>query len=328
LAGSQTVDAFRLQLETNGDITVRNTSGTTVTNGTISTPVSADTQHYFEFYFQNSNSGAWELFIDGTSVGSGTGEDFLGATLGGFNFRNPGNLDGNIYFDDFYWGSGATSSADRLSNLGGTARTAIDEMPEVFGYQGGKGTDDPDFDNAGVVGGTTLDFGPWSSVGERPFVDFPEIRYTTTAIENGCIAFDDTNASGDSPGPSSGSDDVSGTIVAASFIWRAQRTGGSGTAQMGIFGKFDGTGNADVSETADFDLTTSASNHFELTELSTRAPLATDDIVMGISKSAGGQDFLGHEMQAFLLHVPDAAAGGATLTAEQGSFSLLSSDRK
>lgn len=293
--GAGTNNAIILSLDTNGDVLVRDVTNTTVTNGTITSPLTVNTWHYFELYFQNLDSGAWELLIDGLSVGSGTGEDFTGGnTLDEFWLRNSGGNLGNIYFDDFYWLSGATAASDRYG-----------PGVSVYGYQTGLASATPDFDSAGVAGGNALDAGNWNNAGERVWSDTNVAQYTATAQLDGCVAFNDTNSGGDGPGPSSGSEIVSGTIKGAKFAWRGDRSGGSGTTHSIVYGKYDGVGNMDDAPQVDAVtlLSGTLTNFFRVTETATRVPTASEDFVMGLDKSSGGRDWDCYEMQAFLLHV-------------------------
>ena len=303
-----------------GNLAVRDAAGTVLVN--LSAPFTADTWHYIEMYFQNVGSSAsWELFIDGVSKGSDTVNDFLDSgTLEDVNFASTSTVTNATYFDDLYWLSGATAATDRLGGA------SITEMPQVFGYQSGKTSTAPDFDSSGVVGGDSLENGAlqWTLTGERPWSDTNPPGYNAAALRNGCVAFNDTNSGGDSPGPSSGSDVVTGTIKASKFIGRFKRSGGGGTDQHLIYGSFDGTGNADVAGSGinDLNLTTSFVNYFFLTESTTITPSATDDFVMGIEKSSGSQDFDIAEMQAMLLHIP-ATSGTEAVGSSAGTSTAL-----
>ena len=111
---------------------------------------------YFELFWEHVDSGNWELFIDGTSVGSASSRDMDGgsaiATSGFF-----GTNTGTFYYDDIYWLSGATAATDRL---GGGASPNGGSGPEVFMYQN---TAEDATDQ-----GDTLDDGTWALVSEIP----------------------------------------------------------------------------------------------------------------------------------------------------------------
>ena len=95
-------------LATDGSIELVDDSGTTLdTIGSGS--ISIDTWYFLEVHFQHVTSGGtWEWFLDGVSQGSGTNGDFsAGGTLDTFNFAGNSTLDVSLYFDDFYWLSGA-----------------------------------------------------------------------------------------------------------------------------------------------------------------------------------------------------------------------------
>ncbi len=283
-----------LLLRTDGTLRLDDdTGGGQVSGTTVLTP---DTWHYIEVYFEAVGSnGDSELFIDGVSEGTGSTGDFLNGTLDDFVFSSASALDGAMLIDDFYWLSGVTAASDRLG-------TGV----SVYGYQPGKTGAVSDFDSAGVAGGDNLEnSSTWPEAGNRPWFDPQAIQYTGSGQLDGCIAFSETNANGDGPGPSSGSDIVSGTIKAAKYIFRGDRSGGSGTTHSIVYGKYDGVGDMDDAPQIDTVslLSGTLTNFFVVTEAAAEVPTASEDFVMGLDKSSGGRDWDCYEMQAFLLHV-------------------------
>ena len=83
-----------------------------------STPtLSVDTWHYIEVYWQNIDSGAAEVFLDGVQVITVTAQDFFNAPGSPEEVFDEYQLSAttanshNIYFDDIYTASGLTAAA-------------------------------------------------------------------------------------------------------------------------------------------------------------------------------------------------------------------------
>ena len=139
-------------------------------------------------------------------------------------------------------------------------------------------------------------------MGEVPWSDSALVAYRDSGTQSGCVAYDISNPSGAPPGPLNGDQIVSGTIVGAKWVWRADRSGGGGTTQETIYGVWDGSGNMDsiVVESVTL-IQGTLSNFWKLNE-GAEVPTASEDFVMGFAND-GGRDFDCYEMQAFLLHV-------------------------
>ena len=279
----------QIELQTDGTLHLLDSLGAIAVNGTIT--LKANTHHFIEVYFVASGSGASELIIDDNSAGTGTSDDFLNGTLDEFQFASTSALDGVIVFDDWYWLSGATAASDRYG-----------PGVSVYGYQPAQSIPNPDFDSSGVAGGDNLENSTlWVNAGALPWSDSNLAQYTNSAARNGCVAFD----TGSRLGPSSGSNIVSGTIKAAKYAFRGDRSGGGSTTHSIVYGKYDGAGNMDDAPQVDVVtlLQGTLSNFFVVTEAAAEVPTASEDFVMGLDKGAGGRDWDCYEMQAFLLHV-------------------------
>lgn len=115
--------------------------------------------YYIELYW-DTTTGNWEGFLNGVSVGSVTGNDFssVGTDVDTItlNFKNNSVDSTESQFDDIYYGSGATSSADRLG--------AID----IFAVAG---------DGSSTTGGDALDAGSWANTQEIPANDTNTATY-------------------------------------------------------------------------------------------------------------------------------------------------------
>lgn len=276
-----------LILSTGGSLVLVDTNGNT--SVTVFQPFTNNTWHYIEVYFQHLNSGSATVFIDNALRGSISVKDFSdGGTLDSFNFRQiSGNTSSDFFFDDFYFLSGATASSDRLTPC------------EVFGYQNDNATATADDGAVGADPGT-LDTGNWDDSAETPANDTNNSNFSVTAADSG-VAYAD---GGSRAGPS-GDANINGdsNIKAWKGIWRADRTGGSGTTHTIYIGN-------DSDVTDGFDSTTvtllsgTVSNFFLLSE--TDPPLSTENFAQGFGKTSGGRDFDNREMWATLLHVPSS----------------------
>ena len=90
-------------INTNGTISARNgvASGGTVL-GTSAASITASTTHYIEFDFTFANSGTYQIWMDGVSILSGSGDTTTTAnnTANGFSITGAGS--GGMIIDDLY----------------------------------------------------------------------------------------------------------------------------------------------------------------------------------------------------------------------------------
>ncbi len=283
------VDALilNIQLETNGDVVLLDNTGS---NTAINDPFTINQWHYIELFWEHSDSGSWELFVDGTSVGSGSSRDMSGGgTLDECSFFDIGQ--GIQYFDDVYWLSGATSISDRLGG------SSISEMPEVFGYQN---TAEDATDQ-----GDTLDNGTWALVSETPLNEgtsndaFYDVG---SAQKDGHTVTDEGSRSGPS-----GDANIDGdsNIKGGKWIHRLKRESGSGVDHVTVVGH-----NGNTSEQA-VTLGTGYGTFFYFS-VGADLPTSSETFAIGFGSSStgdgvGGRDPVCGEQWAMLLHVPSAA---------------------
>ena len=146
-----------------GGIRLRSSGGTTLKDyyGISTTDWSE-----IGIYWEATATGAWELFVDGVSIDSGTADFTTNGTDIEKNkvwFKNDSGDTNPSYLDDIYFGSGATSSADVPHGL------------EIFATVG---------DGSATTGGDTLDAGSWANVQEIPKVDANLASYNAPAAGN------------------------------------------------------------------------------------------------------------------------------------------------
>jgi hypothetical protein len=122
-AGIQLLDALNSQcavgINTDGTISVRNgllASGTAL--GTSAASISANTTHYIEFDITFGNAAPYQVWLDGVSVLSGSGDTTTTAnnTANGFNLTAA--ISGVATFDDLYIfdATGSTNNAVLLTS--------------------------------------------------------------------------------------------------------------------------------------------------------------------------------------------------------------------
>ncbi len=178
---------LRLNLLSGGDIEFRNSGGSLLDTSAV---LNSDQWYYFEIYFENTNTGAWEWFQDGVSIGSGT-SDFQPAASPALGASSLIKLEGiatvTLLFDDVYILSGATAATDRLG--GGT----INEMPEVFMYQNDRNEGDGTADLSAISGGgLTLNSGEWTDAANTPGSEASSADFTGTPLDG--VAYADGGA--------------------------------------------------------------------------------------------------------------------------------------
>jgi len=280
--GSEATGILKFSLDPDLDFNIHDDIGLPI--ATFNDLFTVDTWHYIEFYFEHSNSASWELFLDGTPVGSGSGADFSSnGTLSRASFLSGlsvGLLPGPVYYDDFYWLSGATSSADRL----GTGF-------HVRGFQSGLASTTSDTGNNPT--------GNWSNTGKRVASDSD----ICTMDGAGAVIFNDANSGGAGPGPSSATGSLPASdseIVGAKFWHRLRRTNGQSRSHGRYYGNSgDGVGSLDTAPNST--ITVDFQNYFAVTADPAKVPLTTEDFYMGFGKTAGGgQDTECAEMMAML----------------------------
>jgi hypothetical protein len=290
---------FSLGLLANGNLVVRDSAGSTIR--TITSPFAISTRFYIEVFFQHSNSGTIEVFIDNVSQGSDSSQDLLqSGTIQ--NIKHYGRTGTNSWYNDIYFGSGATSSADRLGPC------------EVISYRSSLASATPD-------NGTALDTGTWANAQEIPFSETNVAAYTASSADSGIVNTDDVGGSAGTGGPNTDANVDVADIKAISGIWRMKRSGGSGATHFGRLGNSGDTAST-AEQTADFDPTTAYTNYFHLTEAAARIPASGEYLAIGIEKSSGGQDFDCSDMLAQILHVLPDTGRTATLDETLGALTL------
>lgn len=112
---SSTTVKFRLAITTtNNSIYLQNSAYTSISNNT-STGIADGDWHFLELWYQDgTDSASWELFLDGTSLDSGTGASFLAGTTDRIRFQGVTSLNYSR-IDDWYFGE-ATAASDRLGD--------------------------------------------------------------------------------------------------------------------------------------------------------------------------------------------------------------------
>jgi hypothetical protein len=272
-----------IHLQADGDVSFRN--ATTELGITTTQPISLDTWHYFELYFQHSNSAAWELFVDGNSVLSGSGDDLdEGSTFDTIRFEAVTN---DVHLDDIYFMSGATGATDRLGGC------------EVFAYRSDLNSATPDTDAGAGSGRSVLDDGTWDLTQTIPFAATKQASYNDTGA--GSVKTDDVG--GSSGGGPSGDTNITGDIKAIKGICTMLRSGGGVTEHYILLGNsVDGT-----TRSADLDPTTGFITYFMVSESASIVPTSSESCQIGFEMT-NAQDFDCAGMLATILHVPAAVS--------------------
>ena len=315
-AGTPLVTAH-VDLNSSGDLIFIDQAGTTL--GTATAAVVANKWFTIEWLLSNISSGDSRALVDNTEVFSVTNADHINVATGSgaWRFDNPSGSGIVIYIDDVFvqrYGTGAGAiDVDEFGDI------------QILSFQKTESSNTnatPDFALDGTVGGNDLENSTyWKRAGQRPYDDASGriISYDGAGALNGCVAFDylgihqqGTPWEGSAPGGPLNSNlyDHSGTIVGAGYLWYLARSGGGSTTQHTLYGKFDpaGVSAPDMTdaptETADWDITTGFLPYKIITTTASEVPTKDEYFVMGISKSAGGQDLDCSEMQAFLFIRP------------------------
>ena len=269
--------AFSLNLETDGDLEIQFQGGDPEI---ISTPFTDNTWHYIEILWQVSNSGTFDIFIDGSAAASQfTGKDTIGSGTFDRYYLSGGGVS-DFRFDDIYCMSDATGTSDFLGVktevLGGYQNTIEDATDQ----------------------GSALNNGTWANVGQTPFADGTQADYQQTAAIEGFTICDEGNRAGPAG-------DAPGTITGAKYIQRLNRTNGSSptTLDKSFGNSVDGVTAVDVASA----LTVAFANFFEVSEAAGVVPTNSENFAMGMGQTgSGGRDIGSHEMTAMLLHTQPA----------------------
>lgn len=278
--------AMQLVLTTGGDLALNDDDSTPV--GTATTPFTNDIWHYIEVYIEDSASGVCDVYIDGASAISVSGQDFSEAAglWDEVQLRNSGT--GSIfYFDDFYWMSGASSIADRLG--GNASEQASGKIPEVFAYQ--------KTDGGATDQGDTLDTGTWALASETPAVTGAGNRaeYTTTDAAGSMR----TN-SGTRSGPSGDANiDGDSNIIAAKYTY-ILTTDIASDHYIRYGNDTDGTQER-VATVGTGDTVIEV-----VSEDPAVVPLSTESFEIG-GRANGANDLRFEELWCHILHTPDIA---------------------
>jgi hypothetical protein len=241
--------------------------------------------HYIEIYFQHSDPGNAEMFIDGVSQGTASSVDFSNGNSMNASAALEMVHDGSNTFlvDDIYILSGATAASDRYGDFA------------VKAYQS--------TDVGATDQGDTLADGTWALVSETPGNEGTsnDAQYQDTGNLTGSTITD----GGDRPGPSGDSDVTGATIKGAKFIGNFKRTTGGGRTHTLLHGN----NVDDVTATADLGLTVDYIIYEVLSEAAGIVPTESEFFQQGFSKSAtAGQDIFCGDQWAMLGYVPAAVA--------------------
>jgi hypothetical protein len=289
---------FSLRWNISDNIDVLDSAGSVVR--TITAPFSINTWYKIEVgYLSSPTVGTLELFIDKISQGLDTGLDTgtLDHTGAGGDGDNTSicefiGIDPTAawYVDDYYSGNGTI--ADNV--LGQTYSDW-----NVFGYQADVTGTTPDE-------GDVLDAGDFGNINDTPLNDGTSAAYTANAAASCTLYCDAANSGGLGPGPN-GDANVTGSIIASLSVYRADRTGGSGTTHGIGYGKRT-TAPATTMSYNTRALTTSNSNYsfcadVDESTIGDRVPAAGDYICLGFNKTSGGRDFVCWGAWGMVLHV-------------------------
>ena len=277
-----------VETDTSGEIFVRNSAGTIVVTSTSTPFGTLGVQHFVEVYFTHSNSGEVTVKVDGTTVATTTGQDFLIVTpFDRIRFAGGGGS-ATIAFDDLFIMSGATSVSDMLG------------ASEVFAYRSTKAGGDKTVQ--GANGG--LDEGTFADAQEVPFVDVNFAAYTDSLSRGEVVYTNDVGGSAGTGGPDTDTNiEGDSNIIAMKGIWRMKRSGGSGAVHHGVLSN---SGDASITtecRTVDFDPTTAYAQYFDV-RVTPELPTASEHGAIGFYKDNKGQDFDCADMLFQILHVP------------------------
>jgi hypothetical protein len=280
---STRVNHVALTINTDGSLRVFEVGGGATT--IAATPgLSDNTWHHIQFYFQHSDPGDCEVFVDGVSKGSLTGKDFtyLAAAISFIAFENA-TSGVDTYIDDIRFDGGLTDSSD------------IPPDSRIAPYWSTKNSATPD------DGGNDLDVGTWDLIQVVPFAGTVQAEYTASAAA-GAVTTDDAGGSAGTGGPNTDADVENDPVAIKGFV-RMSRGGGSGTAHYILLGNnVDGT-----TRSSDLNPTTALANYEFVSTSASVVPTTSEYCRIGIEVS-GNQDFDCAGMIAEVLHELPAAA--------------------
>ncbi len=260
------------EMQTNGDVKIGN-AGFGSYIATLTAPFSLNAWHWVECRWQNSASAALDIWIDGVSKVSLTGQNlFRTSAFGSYTWRGHNAAGKDIYIDDIYTAHGASGTADFL---GGASNTV-----QVIGpYQStAAGATDQ---------GTALDAGTWANVSETPVNDTNTAAYTNHSGST-------ITSGGTRPGPNGDTRFTYGTIIAAKWVHRLKRAAGGVTYNKLYGNSVDGVTTTSVALTASF------ANYVTVSESASVVPQATEYFQHGFSV-VGADTATASEIWAFLL---------------------------
>ncbi len=285
-------------LEADGDMRLDNQPGSGIL--TEGTPFTADTFHYLEHAVQLTATGAWEVWLDGVSLGSGT-SDFndTSSVFDGIQLGGAGSGDGNVDFDDIY----AVSHTATLqgNNLGPS---------EVFAYQSFGNGVNANADSGLTTNDSAMDVG---SRGSAQFWTDAQITPLNTdfggwnASADGARISDETagGTSTHDAGPTSGLYTVDGIIQGAMWLQVLQRGTGGGSTHVQWYGE----GSQSPISSYTMDSISNNSNTFRAVVSDDAGPVPTSSqsFAMGAG-TTGAQDIEIYGQWAFILHTPVVAS--------------------
>lgn len=257
-----------------------------------SSTFSFNTRYFLEIVWENVASGSIELFVDGTSILSGTSKDLTdGGNLTYYRLARGPVAALTTRFYAGYMASGLTSITERLSN------STIAPYFEVHGYQNSKASATPD---AGLRGNaaTNLDAGQWINAADTPVDETTVLSYDGSA-EYGVVSMDafgsEINNSSD--------------IIAMKGFWDAEYTGGGGAAHF--IGMGD-TGDGDSAPNQSVTLTTTPTMYpwFRTSDL----PSKSQTLRQGVANE-GGRNLDFFEMWVMIATAPTTTVAGPTSVA-------------
>lgn len=280
---SLSATVIKLGLDTSGNLVV---TDSTATKSTISSSpgISTNTWYYCKLYF---TATACEVFIDGVSKGTLTSKDYdTGSAVTAFIIEATDGA--TCYFDDLYFGSGATSSADGPADA------------EVFSYRSTISSVTPDT-------GNDLDLGTWALVQEVPWdlTSGHRAAYSGSGVQTGSVLTNDAGGSAGTGGPNTDAN-IDGTLLACKGGWVLTRTNGSTTTHYVLLGN-----NTDGAASFEVTLDTTAAYFAVISNSSTVLPTSSEYGKIGFAKGSGGRGIRCDEMLFEVLHQPPAAAKGA-----------------
>ncbi len=296
-----------LVLEGDGDLRIDDEQSSGIL--TVSTPFTVNEYSVIEMAFQLTTTGAWELWVDGDSKGSGTDDFFaVSANLDGILFGGAGSGDGNAEFDDFIL-------VGHSSTLQGNNIKPSQVFPYQWGEQtsGGASSADANLttnDDALTIAGPSFPFF-WPLSAQVPFTTSDFCGWSGNP-EDGARRFDKdrhgAEGSGHTGGPAEGSlsnwagYDVTGTIHAAMWLLIAQRgTGGGADNHFMWYGE----GSQDPINSFNMSTIANSTDTFRAVISDLTGPVPTSDQVFAMGAgAAAAQDIEMREAVAFIIHTP------------------------